>query len=101
MKFLLLNPSFREGTCDWLFLFEHCALKTMNEAVVEGMGSIVDRHAQGQRGLSQDALVMESFIEWNGPKPHLSEHVLKEALDHHFRKKDGSVRINRGIGPGK
>lgn len=32
-----------------LWLFEHCALKIRNEAVVEGMGSIVNLHAYPPR----------------------------------------------------
>ena len=65
-------------------------LKTMCEAVVEGMGSIVDKHASAKRGLSQQAMVEESYIEWNGPLRHEAKSLLIEALDYYFTKENGS-----------
>ena len=56
----------------------------MNEAVVEGMGSIVDRHATSQRHLPQEKYVMESIIDWNGPTTNNCESFLTEALNLHF-----------------
>ena len=35
-----------------MWVFEHCVLKTRCEAVVEGMGSVVNLHANGRRGLT-------------------------------------------------
>ncbi len=88
----------REGRCheerfysdchDWLYLFNHCVLKTVNEAVVEGMGSVVDKHADGRRGLSQERYVMESIIDWNGPESHECESFLEAALNRHFKGED-------------
>ncbi|KAK3235158.1 hypothetical protein CYMTET_54622 [Cymbomonas tetramitiformis] len=53
MQDLLTNPEFYTDVHDWVFLFQHCALKTQNEAVVESQGSCVDKHAAGQRHLTQ------------------------------------------------
>ncbi len=60
---------------------------TQNEAVVESQGSCVDKHAAGQRHLSQEALIKETFVHWNGPAPQHSDGLLKAALDHHFKGK--------------
>ncbi len=87
MKDLLTNPEFYSDVHDWVFLFQHCALKTQNEAVVESQGSCVDKHAAGQRHLTQEALVMETFVHWNGPAAQHSDALLKDALDHHFNGK--------------
>ncbi|KAK3250643.1 hypothetical protein CYMTET_39988 [Cymbomonas tetramitiformis] len=87
MRDLLTNSEFYTDVHDWIFLFQHCALKTQNEAVVESQGSCVDTHAAGQRRLSQEALIKETFVHWNGPAPQHSDGLLKAALDHHFTGK--------------
>ena len=43
MKFMFTSDVFSKGVEDWLYIFNHCALKSMNEAVVEGMGDGVHR----------------------------------------------------------
>ncbi len=72
---------------DWVFLFQHCALKIQNEAVNESMGSCVATHAAPQRHLTQEAIVMETFVHWNAPAAHMCNDFLKAALDHHFSPK--------------
>ena len=44
------NPRFYVGCEDYLYLWQHCATKTMCEAVVEGMGSRWDKVARAERG---------------------------------------------------
>ena len=68
-----------------MYLFLHFALKIQNEAVAEGMGSTIDVHAAGKRGLEQEAYVMETFLHRNGPLPHDAEGFLTEVLNTHFR----------------
>ncbi|KAK3258489.1 hypothetical protein CYMTET_32466 [Cymbomonas tetramitiformis] len=63
------------------------ALKIENEAVGEGMGSTVDRHAQAVRGLKQETYTMESFIEYNGPESSEADGFLTAALNLHFKGK--------------
>ena len=43
MKDVFTNPRFYMDCGDYLYLFQHCATKTMCEAVVEGMGGCWDR----------------------------------------------------------
>ena len=69
-----------------VFLLNHMALKTANEAVVESMGGILDRHASPGRHLSQDRYAQEAFIHWNGPPVHAASALLSRALDRHFGK---------------
>jgi hypothetical protein len=85
---------------DYIYMYQHCALKTMNEAVVEGMCSVVSRHATGVRGLSFNKYGMESIIVWNAPIPHKADAFLSAAVDLYFKgKKHGwrffSVDTNR------
>lgn len=62
MKHVIAEERFYRGVEDWLFFFNHMVLKTSNEAVVESMGCILDRHAAGGRHLRQEAYAQESFI---------------------------------------
>ena len=69
-----------------------------NEAVVEGMGSIVNMHADGRRGLSAEAYVQEAFIHHvNGPMIDKAEDgLVKEALDLYFGGR-GTSRMQRSV----
>ena len=84
MKDLLTNPELYGDVHDWVFLFQHCALKIQNEAVNESMGSCVATHAATQRHLSQEAIVKETFVHWNAQEPHKCDVFLKMALNLHF-----------------
>jgi hypothetical protein len=75
------------GVHDWMYLFNHCALKTSNEAVIECMGAVIDKHAAGGRGLAHDNYVMEAVVDCNGPTSHQCEGFLVKALDTHFEGK--------------
>ena len=61
-------------------------MKSLNEAVVESMGSIVNLHADPQRGLDQENYAMEAMIHWNGPGSPHCENFLTAALNDHFGK---------------
>ena len=87
MKAIWTDSELNVGLGDILYAFEQCALKIRNEAVVEGMGSIVNLHADGRRGLSSDAYVQEAFIHVNGPMIDKVDGLVKEALDRHFKGK--------------
>ena len=88
MKSLFTDPALYAGLGDILWVFEQCALKTCNEAVVEGMGSIVTLHADSRRGLNAEAIEKEAFIHFNGPPLARADGLIKEALDLHFKGKD-------------
>ena len=88
MRVIFMEERFHKDCHDWLYIFNHCVLKTVNEAVVEGMGSIVDKHADPKRGLSQDRYVKESIIDWNSPQTHECEGFLCAALNKHFKGED-------------
>jgi hypothetical protein len=68
----------------WLHLFNHCILKSRCEAVVEGMGCVLDKHADSQRHLKIEKYTMEAMIHWNGPAAHECENFLTLALNEHF-----------------
>ena len=87
MKSLYMDSDLHAGLGDIMYVFEHCALKTRNEAVVEGIGSIVNMHADGRRGLSAEAYEKEAFIHFNGPPLPKADGIIKEALDIHFEGK--------------
>jgi hypothetical protein len=71
--------------CPWLMLmYMHCVLKICNDAVVEGMCSVVAKHAFGTRGLIFDVYAKESIIDYNAPhRAHMTLFITK-ALDHTF-----------------
>ena len=87
MCHVFTEEHFYKGAEGWLFLFNHMILKTSNEALVESMGGVLDRHATGGRHLQQPDYAKEAFIHWNGPRPHQAVRLLAAALDRHFGKK--------------
>jgi len=87
MAALFTDGALSDGLGDILYAFEQCALKIRNEAVVEGMGSIVNLHADGRRGLNAQAYVQEAFIHVNGPMIDKADGLVTEALDIHFGNK--------------
>lgn len=93
MRDLFTAPALYEGLQDILFVWQHLALATRCEAVVEGMTKLVAEHADGQRGLSDIKYNEESFIRWNGPSLAESDPVMKEAL--RLRFGDGGVRFTQ------
>ena len=56
MEYMFTNMSFyanpEQSVRQWLYLFNHSILKTRCEAVVEGMGCVVDNHAAPERRLT-------------------------------------------------
>lgn len=75
MRSVFTMPRFYSGCHGYLHLFAHCALKTMNEAVVEGMGGVWDRAAEAGRHLSFEASVEEAVLAWSAPQPYHVEAV--------------------------
>ncbi|CEO98804.1 hypothetical protein PBRA_006918 [Plasmodiophora brassicae] len=73
---------------DIMYLLEHCVLKVSNEAVVEGMGCIIARHAAPGRHLSERSIADEAFIHYNGPDPSNADGILNDALDVYFKGGD-------------
>ena len=85
MKTIFTCSAFYSGIQDWLFLFENCALKIINEEVVESMGSVMSKHCALSRGsLNQATLVQETRVAWNGPSLAECNPLLKDALTRHF-----------------
>jgi hypothetical protein len=99
MAALFTDPKLYDGLGDILYAFEQCVLKIRNEAVVEGMGSIVNTmHADPRRGLSADAYVKEAFIHVNGPMIDKADGLVKEALDIHFGDKPWHFTQRSAVG---
>ena len=80
------NERFYSGCRDYLYLFQHCATKTMCEAVVEGMGSVWDKCASPERHPRFEASVEEAVIAWSAPQPwhREAEVFINHALNDHF-----------------
>ena len=87
MADVFTTPKLYECCRDYLFLFQHCALKHVPEAIVEGMGSVWDRCATPGRHLSFEAGAREAMVCWNAPKVFSSERdpFLLHALSVHFK----------------
>jgi hypothetical protein len=102
MKALFTDAKLYVALPDVLYLFQLCALKTSNEAVVEGMGSIMDIHASPRRNLDQENYAQEAIVHFNGPPLNLAEDVVKEALNSrfprgwHFTSTDTSIKAHKG-----
>ena len=90
MKDVFTEPRFYQGCEGYLHLFAHCALKTMNEAVVEGMGSVWDASADAVRHPSFKQSVEEAVIAWSAPQPYHAAAVpfVNRALTHCFGSSD-------------
>jgi hypothetical protein len=56
------------------------ALKTRCEAVVEGMGGVLDIHADKRRHLPMNKSLAEAMIHWNGPLSHDGGRLLKKGF---------------------
>ena len=64
----------------FLHFYQMCALKSMNEAVVEGMCKVVDLHASGNRALLLERYAYESIIHYNMPTMSESADFIKACL---------------------
>ena len=86
MKDVFMLPRFYDGCQGYLHLFAHCALKSMNESVVEGMGGVWDRSSPDARHCTFDRSVEEAVVAWNGPWPYHAEAVpfISHSLAHLF-----------------
>jgi hypothetical protein len=83
-KAIWTKPRFYSTSPDFLWVYNHCLLKTGNEAVVEGMCKVIGRHADSTRGLSIGRYAMEARLVWNAPLQHEADAFLTESLDHFF-----------------
>lgn len=86
METIFTEERFNERIGDFLHLFKHCALKTSNEAVVEGMGSYWDDCAAPKRHLRFETGVEEAVICYTAPPAHLPEATsfLRKSLTTYF-----------------
>ena len=87
-KVILTKKYFYEGLGDYIYMYQHCALKICNEAVVEGMCSVVSKHADGAMSLTFTHLAMESMIDYNKPVAANGDKLLTEALNLLFSQKN-------------
>ena len=72
--------------------------KTPNEAVVESLGSVLQKHMKPERSAKQSSFDSELHIDWNGPVVTKADSLLERSLD----KKFGSrKRWNFKVGDSK
>ena len=86
MQAVFTMERFYNGCADFLYLFQHCACKIMNEAVVEGMGGKWDAASAPRRHLGFERSEQEAVLSWSAPWPYHPEAELfiNHALTHHF-----------------
>ena len=86
MHDVFTKPRFYEGCQGYLHLWLNCAMKTMNEAVVEGMGGVWDGAASDARHPSFEKGAEEAVVAWNAPWPYHAdaEPFINRALTHLF-----------------
>ena len=86
-KALFTDPDLSGGIGSFLHFYSHCVLKSKNEAVIEGMGSVLAVHAVGGRHLDNERYPRsETFLAYNGPPLHLADSLVEKALDMRFPK---------------
>ena len=56
------------------------------------MGSIVDQHVAGRRGLDAEHFASEAFVHYNGPPLSKADGIVKTALDSYFTSEDGTQK---------
>ena len=102
MKSVFTLPRFYLGCEGYLHLWLHCALKTMNESVVEGMGGVWDRSSPDARHCSFEASAKEAVVAWTAPWPYHPSALpfINHALNHLFGTKDWAshfMHINQRV----
>ena len=80
---VMTNKKFWYGVGPFLHMYQMCVLKTSNEAVIEGMGSMVSKHATGSRGLEFEEYAFESIVHWNLPAQGRCSNFLRDSLEMH------------------
>ena len=70
MKDVFTDVKFYDRIDAFLYLFQHMALKSMCEAVIEGMGGMWDRCATDGRHPGFETGAEEAVIAWNAPQPY-------------------------------
>ena len=58
--------------------------KTPNEAVVESLGSVLQKHMKPERPAKQSSFDSELQIDWNGPVISKADNLLERSLDRKF-----------------
>ena len=72
----------------FIYLFSNCILKTINEAVVEGMCKTVHKHASSERHLGIDRFAIEAVVDWAAPTTARATPVLTAAMNKTFNGKE-------------
>jgi hypothetical protein len=79
---ILTKPAFYNKRSPWFMLmYIHCVLKICNEVVVEGMCSIVAKHAHKTRGLIHDTYIKDRMINYSAPHRAHNTLFTTKALD--------------------
>jgi hypothetical protein len=86
MKDVFTRERYYSGCRDYLYIFQHCATKTMCEAVVEGMGGCWDQSSGADRHPSFESGIEEAVIAWSAPQPYhaVANAFVAKSLTHLF-----------------
>ena len=90
MRDVFTNRRFYADCDAYLYLFQQIALKTMCEAVVEGMGGVWDAAADPRRHPEFKTGVAEAVVAWYAPWPYRpeAETFLRSVLTHAYPGRD-------------
>ena len=78
------QEKFYIGKQDFISLSLKLLCKTPNEAVVESMGSMLQKHMKPERNAKQSVFDDEMHIDWNGPVLSRADSLLEMSLDRKF-----------------
>ena len=102
MKSVFTMERFYRDCQDYLYLFQHCATKSMCEAVIEGMGSVWAKSASPERHPDFMNGSEEAVLAWSAPQPwhphatvfinHALHDLFGSDLRSHFR------HVNKQVG---
>ena len=81
-------PKYNVDKKEFLALTLKLAFKTLNEAVVESIGSVLSLHSVHNRNCLQTTYHNEVMIDWNGPGVSKADNIIQEALDLHFNSRN-------------
>ena len=79
-----LQDKFYFGKQEFINIALKLLCKTPNEAVVESMGSMLQKHMKSELNANQTAFTAEMHIDWNGPVVSRADHLLSASLDRWF-----------------
>lgn len=89
-KKMLETPTLHEGIPNTLHLSLTALCRTSCEAVVEGMGSVMNRRIKERKSLDPKVVEKETVVRWQGPHPASKDagELVNASLDNYFNGRE-------------